>query len=413
MVSLPPFAEGSVDGGRNERFDGQVAHEILSSGSSASPALATELLSVLATETTQHSAAGGLMKQTLPEFQSRLRSQTAFMTFLDAGARGAILWITHDQARIVPTLAPEELRRRISILTESVSNSSSRLHDIRTNTKKVSTRLLNAFVADQQPETLLIDADSELSAIPWPILRWPGSDAELIEHTTSTLVRPYVHCCSVDDSRARKVFVFVGAQYGASHAGLSFLPSASTEASVIASAISGSNWSLIARQADDPDDILAALSRRGDWVHIAAHGSARPERIGYSGLWLTPSTATEPPRFLSGIDILNNGVSNDLVVLDACQLALGANDMVRLNSSFADFVSKAGARQVVAARWPISDNAAAIWTSAFYGQAADQNSSDVSVSLRAAQMRLRTSRNFSHPFFWASWVQMKWLDGLN
>jgi CHAT domain-containing protein len=87
-------------------------------------------------------------------------------------------------------------------------------------------------------------------------------------------------------------------------------------------------------------------------------------------------------------------------VLNACQLGDSGN-AINGNLSFAAAVSRAGARQVVAALWPVSDSAAALWVPAFYSALTNDSHHDAAEALRAAQLRLRASRAFVHPFFWA------------
>jgi CHAT domain-containing protein len=127
---------------------------------------------------------------------------------------------------------------------------------------------------------------------------------------------------------------------------------------------------------------------------------AQPQRIGYAGIWLEPSGDEKTPPFLSWIDILDSGVSADLVVLNACQLG-DSGTAVNGNLSFADAVSRAGAKHVVAALWPVSDAAAALWVPAFYSAITADPHHDAAQALRAAQLRLRESRAFRLPFFWA------------
>jgi CHAT domain-containing protein len=128
---------------------------------------------------------------------------------------------------------------------------------------------------------------------------------------------------------------------------------------------------------------------------------AQPQRIGYGGIWLEPTALDGMPPFLSLLDVLDAGARADLVVLDACRLGEGGN-VVGANLSFADALVRAGAQHVVAAAWPISDSASALWVPAFYSMLVVDPQHDVVQALRAAQLRLRASRAFVHPYFWAS-----------
>jgi CHAT domain-containing protein len=96
-------------------------------------------------------------------------------------------------------------------------------------------------------------------------------------------------------------------------------------------------------------------------------------------------------------------------VLDACQSA-DAAAAVPGNLSFADAVSRAGANHVVAALWPVSDSAAALWVPAFYQALTADPGHDAAQALRAAQQRLRSSRAFTHPFYWAGLQAIERID---
>jgi CHAT domain-containing protein len=51
--------------------------------------------------------------------------------------------------------------------------------------------------------------------------------------------------------------------------------------------------------------------------------------------------------------------------------------------------------------WPVSDAAAAIWVPAFYSALTADPQHDAAEALRIAQLKLRDSRAFRHPFYWA------------
>jgi len=77
--------------------------------------------------------------------------------------------------------------------------------------------------------------------------------------------------------------------------------------------------------------------------------------------------------------------------------------------SFAGAVSAAGVDQVVAALWPLSDAATVRWVPAFYRALDDADLNSSAEALRQAQLELRASRHFRHPFYWASLVHFRHL----
>jgi CHAT domain-containing protein len=147
----------------------------------------------------------------------------------------------------------------------------------------------------------------------------------------------------------------------------------------------------------------------GSWVHVAGHGRSYGGLQGYSGLWAEPENGTGTPSFISWLDLVDEELNAQLLVLNACDLAAAGAGRINRASSFAVALHAAGVDDVVAALWPVSDSAAALWVPAFYEELARQSNDgvyDPAGALAAAQKRLRASRMFRHPFYWASMVHI-------
>jgi len=286
-------------------------------------------------------------------------------------------------------------------LRELVRSAGVPVADIRASAKELSARLLGAITVAQPPRHLYVLAEEPLNGIAWSALPWPGHDEPLVESTAVSLVRLSPETAISEQSSARlprNLRVVVAAQ--GSESPLRSLAVASVEAVQIRKALGDEGLRVDERSHATPQALLELLDESAAWVHVAAHGTARPERIGYAGIWLETAPQEATPAFLGWLDVLDNGVRADLVVLDACQLG-DSGSAVSGNLSFADAVSRAGARQVVAALWPVSDAASALWVPAFYRALADDPGHAPAQALRAAQLRLRGTRAFAHPFFWA------------
>jgi CHAT domain-containing protein len=159
-----------------------------------------------------------------------------------------------------------------------------------------------------------------------------------------------------------------------------------------------------------------------DILHLATHGYFNRFNPLLSGLELE-ADAREDGR-LEVHEILGLRLRADLVVLSACETALGGgyfaevpagDDIVGLTRAFLF----AGSPSVVASLWAVNDQSTMKLMSAFYGQllpASDLNSSggqavDKAAALAAAQRELlgRAGR-YAHPYFWGAFVlvgQMK------
>ena len=156
--------------------------------------------------------------------------------------------------------------------------------------------------------------------------------------------------------------------------------------------------------------LTQALKVPGGLTHIAAHGDANPDFLGYSGVWLHPEPGATEPKFLSWVDITDEKLQAELVVLNVCRLGQGASMANRRNLSFATAISAAGVDHVVAALWPVSDAATVKWVPAFYAALDTDDLESSAEALRQAQLALRASRHFRHPFYWASLVHFRHLE---
>jgi CHAT domain-containing protein/Tfp pilus assembly protein PilF len=140
-------------------------------------------------------------------------------------------------------------------------------------------------------------------------------------------------------------------------------------------------------------------------VHFATHGLVNNQHPGLSGLVLSLVDKQGRPMrgFLQAHEIYNLRLGADLVVLSACQTALGADvrgeGLIGLTRAF----MYAGAPRVVSSLWSVSDRATAALMKAFYRRMLIDRMS-VAAALRGAQLELRRNPRWSHPYYWAGFV---------
>ncbi len=145
-------------------------------------------------------------------------------------------------------------------------------------------------------------------------------------------------------------------------------------------------------------------------VHFATHGFLNSGQPALSGLVLSllDQDGNEQDGFLRLNDIYNLRLRADVVVLSACQTALGkeirGEGMVGLTRGF----MYAGARRVVASLWQVNDSATAELMKRFYeGMLVDRLTP--AAALRRAQRQLAAVPRWSSPYFWAPFVlQGEW-----
>jgi CHAT domain-containing protein/Tfp pilus assembly protein PilF len=145
-------------------------------------------------------------------------------------------------------------------------------------------------------------------------------------------------------------------------------------------------------------------------IHFATHGLVDSQHPELSGLVLSMVDKHGNPQdgFLQLQDIYNLKLPANLVVLSACETALGkeinGEGMVGLTRGF----MYAGASRVVASLWKVSDVATATLMADFY-RAMEKDGMPASAALRAAQINMWKQKRWSDPYFWAAFqIQGEW-----
>lgn len=145
-------------------------------------------------------------------------------------------------------------------------------------------------------------------------------------------------------------------------------------------------------------------------VHLATHGLLNSDYPELSGivLSLVDHRGEAQAGFLDLSEIYNLKLSADLVVLSACQTALGreikGEGLIGLTRGF----MHAGAPRVVASLWQVDDAATANLMREFY-KAMLVEGMRPAEALRAAQMRTWTNDPDLSPYFWAAFtLQGEW-----
>jgi CHAT domain-containing protein len=145
-------------------------------------------------------------------------------------------------------------------------------------------------------------------------------------------------------------------------------------------------------------------------LHFATHGLINSEHPELSGLVLSLLDETGKPQdgFLRMHELFNLQLPADLVVLSACQTALGkeikGEGLVGLTRGF----MYAGAQRVAASLWQVDDQATAQLMQYFYRGMLKEHLRPAA-ALRAAQIEMSKQKRWSPPYFWAGFVlQGEW-----
>lgn len=162
----------------------------------------------------------------------------------------------------------------------------------------------------------------------------------------------------------------------------------------------------------DANRKLATSAELGQYriVHFATHGLINNQHPELSGVVLSLVDEKGQPQngFLRLYDLYNLKLSAELVVLSACQTALGkeikGEGLVGLTRGF----MYAGAPRVIASLWQIDDRASAEFMKRFYHELLGKNVRPAA-ALRAAQVSMQNDKRWNAPHYWAAFtLQGEW-----
>lgn len=140
-------------------------------------------------------------------------------------------------------------------------------------------------------------------------------------------------------------------------------------------------------------------------LHFATHGLLDSSHPEFSGLVfsLYDKNGKAKDGFLQLNQIYNLNLNTDLVVLSACQTALGKDvrgeGLIGLTRGF----MYAGAKRVVASLWKVDDAATAEFMRRFYQNLLQKKLSPAS-ALRQTQNEMKKIPRFMSPYFWAGFT---------
>jgi CHAT domain-containing protein len=145
-------------------------------------------------------------------------------------------------------------------------------------------------------------------------------------------------------------------------------------------------------------------------IHFATHGLLNSEHPEFSGIVLSlfDERGRDQEGFLGLNEIYNLNLPADLVVLSACQTALGKDvrgeGLIGLTRGF----MYAGAERVIATLWKVDDSATAELMQEFYRAMFGKGMKPLA-ALRAAQIHMWQQRRWHSPYYWAAFsLQGEW-----
>ena len=183
---------------------------------------------------------------------------------------------------------------------------------------------------------------------------------------------------------------------------LNRLPYAQSEVQSIADIIKDGPVELLTGFDATKPRLLSSDLSRFQYVHFATHGIVDNQTPELSSLALSLVTRDARPvdGFLSVAEIMDLRLNADLVVLSACDTALGkplrGEGLVGLTYAF----MVAGSDAVVASLWPVADRQTATLMQHFYAELFERGRRPTD-ALRMAQLQMSEDPQSRDPHYWA------------
>lgn len=184
------------------------------------------------------------------------------------------------------------------------------------------------------------------------------------------------------------------------------LPYSRKEAEAIASLVPGDRIHAAVGYDADRRWVLSGGLRGYNIIHIATHGFLDSQFPELSGLVLSlyDQQGNSIDGYLRTYELYGLDLkSADLVVLSACQTALGkqieGEGMVGLTRGFL----YAGAKHLLISLWDVDDESTAVLMREFYTHLL-RDGQEPAAALRSAQLALRQDPRWKDPFHWAAFI---------
>lgn len=141
-------------------------------------------------------------------------------------------------------------------------------------------------------------------------------------------------------------------------------------------------------------------------LHFATHGLLDASRPELSAVALSLFDAHGRPQdgFLRLYEIYGLNLQADLVVLSACETALGKNVRGEGLVGLARGFMHSGTPRVVASLWRVDDQATSELMRRFYAAMLGPEKLPAAAALRAAQLAVRRQERWRSPYYWAAFV---------
>lgn len=348
--------------------------------------------------------------------QQSLASSMVLLEYVIADPQSYCLVITRSNARIVELPA----KRRIDTLAEAYLKAVKAKQAADVESRRLYAALLQPISEAKQKENLVVIPDGRLHLVPFDALVDDGGKYVVESHSVTYAPSATGFFLLTTQEHPPHTFSHTllavgGVPYaegdlkqvaltrGYDPSNLSNLPASSDEVQAAESAVHGStNTILLGADATESAFKHADLAHYR-YIHLAVHGFASTVDPDRSALLLRSDPAHGEDGFLQASEIVQMRLNADMVVLSACDTALGPVEGEEGIAALSRAFLLAGARSVVSTLWSIDDTFSSFLMKQFYGHLATGSSPAVALASAKRDMVNKYGRS-APPYYWAAFI---------
>jgi CHAT domain-containing protein len=350
---------------------------------------------------------------TLKELQASLSVSEAVLEYVIDEPASYCVVITRENARIVNMPGKQVISPLVSAyLSEvkakhSAQDQAHRLHDV----------LLDSIPEARSKEQLVIIRDGRLHLVPFDALLDHDNryllESRTVVYSPSATSFFLLRTAAQPKDSERTVLAVGGIPYdhsnltqsavtrGYSSTALSNLPGSREEALAAAAAFPSRSRTLLLGDSATESAFKKESNRRV--IHLAVHGIANETQPERAALVLLSDPAHDEDGFLQASEIVQLPLNADLVVLSACETAVGPLEGQEGISTLSRAFLLAGVRTVVSTLWSVEDETTLYLMKIFYGELNRKKRVPEALAIAKRKM-LKTFGAKAVPYYWAGFT---------
>lgn len=352
----------------------------------------------------------------LQQVQAGLNASTLLLEYVAAQPRSYCLVISRKHARIVSLAGENEISPLVSTYRKAVAAKQAG----RKASRELYDDLLKPIPGIQQKKLLVIVRDGPLYFLPFDSLM--DSQGRFVIESHTVVYAPSATAYTLLSRQRHSATEFRHQLLAVG--GVPYSPTELMRVSLVAgfktdhtSTIPGSKREVRAAAAaiHSPADTLLIGSEATKYtfehedlaqyrlIHLAVHGFADPQHPTHSALVLLNDPSAHEDGLLDASEIVQLRLKADLVVLSACDTAVGPVEGEEGISTIARSFLLAGAKSVISTLWPIEDMYSYALMKFFYTHLAAGDPAPFALA-EAKRDMLRMWGPRAVPYYWAGYI---------